>query len=82
MQPDTTGARETRESLVQARDIIDRSLHAGTVDGLDESVTMIDRALKAMCPHDETTWDSRADERGGIITTCARCDVTWHEHMR
>jgi hypothetical protein len=81
MQPHTTGAREARADLVLARDLITRAVQAESVAGLDDAAAMIDRALRAMCPHDETTWDSRADDHGLILTTCDRCDVSWHEHM-
>jgi hypothetical protein len=55
MQPDTTGAREARADLVLARDLVTQAVQAESVADLDNAAAMIGRALRAMCPHDETT---------------------------
>ncbi len=43
--------------------------------------SMIDRALRALCPHDPGTWQTAPDPAGELLTTCPACGV-WRELVR
>jgi hypothetical protein len=75
-----TAKQEARQELVAARETLDRAVKNHPTPDLKAGLVTLDRAIQAMCPHDETTWNSRADGHGGIITTCDGCDVSWHQY--
>lgn len=71
---------QIQADLVKVRETIGLAIDGQAVD-LRGAAVEIDRAIKALCPHDPTiNWDSRADEQGQIITTCERCGISWYEH--
>lgn len=71
---------EARSELVMARDIINSATEGEDTTSLPTASSLIDRALQAMCRHEPTTWNSRSDTDGRIITTCEKCGVSWHQH--
>jgi hypothetical protein len=72
---------QIQAALVKVRETIGLAIDGQAVD-LRGAAVEINRAIKALCPHDPgSNWDSRSDEHGQIITTCERCGISWYEHV-
>jgi hypothetical protein len=67
-------------ALVQERDTLLNDHDSDDPERRDTELIRLDREIKALCPHDSISWDSRSTDDGRIITTCERCEVSWHEH--
>jgi hypothetical protein len=39
---------------------------------------MLDRVLRALCPHDPASWQTAPDARGEVLMTCPACGVSWY----
>jgi hypothetical protein len=71
---------QIQSDLVKVRETIGLAIDGQSVD-LRGAAVEINRAIKALCPHDpEMHWESRSDGQGQIITTCQRCGISWYEH--
>jgi len=81
MQQDGNGLKGARQDTVTARETIRRVL-AGDEADLAAAAEMLDRALKAMCPHGTGAWMTLAPPPapGETWTMCSRCSVSWREH--
>lgn len=72
---------QLRADMVGVREALNRAA-IGQAQPADftGAIAMMDRALRSLCPHGPVTWNSRADDSGDIVTTCDRCDISWHEY--
>lgn len=80
MQHDVPGLRDARADVVTARETVRRVL-AGDDADLEAAAAMLDRALKAMCPHGPRAWVTVAPPPvpGETWVMCSRCSVAWQE---
>jgi len=74
------GLKDARADVVTARETIRRVI-AGDDADLPAVAAMLDRALKAMCPHGSGAWMtlSPSPAPGETWVTCSRCNVAWQE---
>lgn len=82
MEQDTgRGLKGARADVATARDQLRRAI-AGDDADLSAAAAMLDRALKAMCPHGPRAWMtvSPPPAPGETWVTCGRCNVVWQEH--
>lgn len=70
------GVEEVRADLVAARGLLDDGPSSNS-DDLDMACDLIDRALKALCPHDVKDQVKSHADTGQPMATCTRCNVSW-----
>lgn len=71
---------ETRAHLMAARDDVYRPGDGHPSLDLALVAAHIDRAIRGLCPHLPSTWKTRTDEYGRVVTTCFACGMFWYDH--
>lgn len=74
------GVENARADLVTARQTVRRAAGGDDDADLPAAAAMIDKALRALCPHDPQGWYAAPDRDGHMLTTCNGCGVSWYEH--
>lgn len=69
---------DKRQALAKERDTATREQQDGS--NRDTELKRLDGEIRALCSHDSINWDSHSAGDGRIITTCARCGISWYEH--